>query len=391
MNRYGWLRMSHLQWLRRRWWLLLLCPLVAVVNTAALKPTNTTTYRATAVVVVNACQPSNCPGSANEANALATTYAGLIPQDQSVLAYVSQHDHPGSAVAAQTDVRSHVSVTQVSGTSLLQLTYSDPNAQVAEAGANALAQSITRTPSTSQAVPTGAVTLVHTASDATASNSVPGHLLPISAILGLILGFVLVFAFERIDARIDTPDQLAMVLGTRVTALDGEPAIGALRAWENVGTRRPAVIALTPLGSENKVDATTDDIARQLVAEAASEGMAVRVLRFEELATLTRLPGPSLILVGLDATEAIDPARVDALVAAVGYGEPVRAVRKQAAQFRAYGKAPIWGLITTPDQLEPRGRPESRLRPADDGGATDSNGVVSRPRYEFTKGSKALP
>ena len=202
-------------------------------------------------------------------------------------------------------------------------------------------------------MPTGAVTLVQTATDASASQNVPGALVPMSIVLGILLALLLVFVFERVDMRIDTPTQLAMLLGCRVTAIDGEPVIGAFRVWQGVSAHPPPVIGLVPLGAEGNTDVSADTTAHQIGAEAAADGIDVRLAHIEDLATVTHLPGAALILVPLTATETIDPARLDALVAVVGYGEPVRAVRRQAELFRAFGKAPIWALLTRPEYLVP--------------------------------------
>jgi capsular polysaccharide biosynthesis protein len=396
VNRYGWLRTSHFQWLRRRWWLLVLCPVIAGACTMALKPAPRTTYRATAVVVVNSCQGTNCPGSANEANALATTYAGLIPVDQSVLSFVSRRLSPALPAAEPLpDIGHQVSVTQVSSTSLLNLQFSDATEQRAVSGANALAAAVTSNPSATSAVPTGAVTLVQTAVSAAASQNVPGALVPISVVLGLLLAFLLVFVFERIDMRIDTPAQLAMLLGCRVTDIDGESVVGALRVWQGITSEPPAIVGLVPLGAESKADVSTDTTAQQIGADAAAAYVDVRLAHLDELASVTQLPGAALILVPLEATEVIDPAQIDAIVAVVAYGEPLRDVRRQADQFRSYGKAPIWALITRPEHLVPvaaPARPSGLLSQSSKPRKTKAAGsFVGGPNYDVIEGDKALP
>jgi capsular polysaccharide biosynthesis protein len=345
------------------------------VSAALVEPAAShVTYTATAVVVVNSCQGSgNCPGSASEANTLATTYAGLIPKDQAVLGYVATHylPLPEGSTSPAPNVSGKVSVVQESSTSLLDLRFDDPDPQRAVAGAEALAAAITSTPSVTAAVPTGAVTLVRAPVGASSHGGVPQPLIPIAVLLGLVLGGVVAFILERIDPRVDTVQQLASLLPCPVTDLSTtKPSAAVVARWEALASARPAVIGIVPFGAAGERDRETEatSVATAMARSGRAQGIEVDVVT--EAAGRAQRTG--LILLPIRGPEDDEACDIPQIVAVVRVGAPMWLVRSEIALLDDFGMEAIWGLLVGASVLRsgsgresaepdrPRGQPPSR-------------------------------
>ena len=96
------------------------------------------THAAQSVLFVPPTPTVGGPGNAGEAANLATTYADLIPEDRVILQHVA--DRVGRDLDT---VRARLAVTHDFDTSILRISFSDPDAEVALAGARVLADSVT--------------------------------------------------------------------------------------------------------------------------------------------------------------------------------------------------------------------------------------------------------
>jgi len=373
--------------IRRRAWVVLLCPVLAAANAAVFSPkAGAPSYRATAVVVVNSCVvpangigPSNCPGSANEANTLATTYAGLIPADAQVLQFVGTQTGLPAATA-----RMRVSVLKETDTALLDLQYTDTDPSRARLGASALAAAITGVRSVTQAVPTGSVTLVRPPDRAMAKGQPPRHLVPIAAVLGLVLGLGLALVLERADARIDGVDDLSREISAPATELDGtHPPVAPLRRWATMTASHPAIVAIVPIGGARE-DA---GLACRLLANAGGEaGFSTRAFdgpidarvaedpRLQEARlhdALLLYPTPPPVAQNFDASS------VPRAVVLVSAGAPARLVKAHLGVLADYGIVPMWGLMVSRRLPRGVGRPVGRRSDASPHPALQASG---RPR-----------
>src|SRR5580658_1704310 len=93
-------------WLFRRSWLLVLALVAGTAGGFLAAKSSSTSYSATATLVVQSGAGKAGPGSANDAQALATTYAALIPKDQDILQTVAH-----SLGVSTSAVSAHLSVS----------------------------------------------------------------------------------------------------------------------------------------------------------------------------------------------------------------------------------------------------------------------------------------
>lgn len=124
-------------WLRRRWWVVAASVVGVLAVSLVVNTPAPSSYTGEAVLIVRSGATTNTPGSANEANRLAVTYAELIPQDSQVLDRVSRTlGVPRSAVAQ------NVIVTNDPNTSILRVQYTSDNSRIAVDGARAMADAL---------------------------------------------------------------------------------------------------------------------------------------------------------------------------------------------------------------------------------------------------------
>ncbi|HLG66646.1 MAG TPA: hypothetical protein VKV36_02090 [Acidimicrobiales bacterium] len=268
-------------WLVRRGWVLVLCLVVVVLVAGAVGERKPVTYSATATLSVNTGVTSALPGSPNEAETLASNYSGLIPADTAVVAKVAK------AVGMSHDqVRNATAVTVVNGTSLLAVKFTSSTPQGAIAGATALADAVAGSnPADPKNFPAGSVSVAQYPSDVVRHQVKLPIVLGIGVGLGLLLGAVLVLAWERADARVDRPGQLTTILGIparSLSSLNTMSAAALMARWQGIVGRPAARVALVP-----GVPGITDQV-RELVRRLGL------VDRFGSLRVRTNLdPAPS--------------------------------------------------------------------------------------------------
>lgn len=202
-------------WFRRRWWLLILCLIAGTGGGYYAHKHQSVMYSASAEVEVVSGASSAGPGSANDADALAVTYASIIPLDRIEMRQVAALTH----LPLQT-VTTSVSAVAVSGTSAVVLSFKAVSAPQAIGDVNLFAQVVT-VGVAQPAIPPGSLAEVKLATTASSSGELRNYGIPIGVILGLLVGAIAVIAIERADPRVDDVDDLAAITGTTVTLFPG--------------------------------------------------------------------------------------------------------------------------------------------------------------------------
>jgi capsular polysaccharide biosynthesis protein len=307
-------------WARRRGWMVVLGLVAGAAGGYVAGAHHTTSYRATATLVVQSGASVAGPGSANDAQTLAVTYAALLPRDQAVVDRVaSDLGVPASTVSRSLGVQAE------SGTALLQVKYTAPTAARAVAGADAVARAVSSLEPTGRAIAGGSVAVVSVAGTASPSDPLYHYALPLGAILGLFVGAGMVLVAERVDRRVDDPETLGEAASTHAS-----PRPGGLSATElaraldgEVGSGPVAVVPMRPAEAS-----AANHLADELTA-AWPDGQA----------------GPP-VTAGLPfavAPDAVDSAAATVLV--VGAGERHRAVVEAADRLRLQRRGPVWSVL----------------------------------------------
>jgi capsular polysaccharide biosynthesis protein len=259
-------RIRPLALLRRRWWLLVLTTIAVTAAAYAASSVKKESHTAESLAVVPAgSTTTGGPGSANDAEQLATTYAALIPQDARILKAVARDTRlPVGEVADQ------VTVVNTADTALLALRFKDPDAQRAVDGARSLARAVDD--GTSPNIPRRTMGVVKMAAkplDDSPGGSRAGLLAGV--LVGLFLGAVAMVFLERADARGDDDRDFEDALGLPATALGRRsvgPQVPLVDRWEQVATRTPGRIAFVPA---TRAAARPARQAAEALAEAACE------------------------------------------------------------------------------------------------------------------------
>ncbi len=307
-------------WLRRRAWMLALGMVAGAVGGLAAAGHGAPSYGATSVLVVQSGASTTGPGSANDAEALATTYAALIPEDQELI------DRTARALGTTpTAVSGHLQVEAESGTSLLQLHFTAASATGAVRGANEVARLLTSTSPPGHAIPAGSVAVVSPPAGASRSGSLHAYGLPLGVLLGLLVGLVAAMVAERVDRRVDDLEGLGDGVGCPVTAVPGGITAAELAAALQRDVDPP--VTVVPLRPEQA------GVASEL-AQELSAAWPARRLR----------PAVGVGPVFVEAPEALG-AGDGATVVVVGAGERLGAVHEMAERLRLVGRAPAWALL----------------------------------------------
>jgi hypothetical protein len=172
-------------------------------------------YSASAELAVVSGASSAGPGSANDADALALTYATIIPLDQLEMQQVADSTH----LPLHT-VTKNVSAVAVSGTSAIILSFKASSKSQAIHDVNQLAEVVTIGGANS-AIPRRSLTEVKLATSADRTGELRNYGIPLGIILGLLVGAIAVLAIERADPRVDDVEDLAAITGTAVTLFPG--------------------------------------------------------------------------------------------------------------------------------------------------------------------------
>jgi capsular polysaccharide biosynthesis protein len=317
-----------------------------------LPPSQTDRFMAQVVLIVPASGAGPSEGiNPDDANHLATTYAGIIPVDDTLLADI------GKAVGqSSSQVASNLSVVNEQNTSLLQISYKASTPQAATNGARAAAGLLAGpTPVAAGIVPSslGIVSLPPPATNVAATPARKGGTVAIGAALGLILGLILLIAWERSDPHVVDAKSLSGQFGcpaTPVDRLSPDAAHALTERWASLTDHVPARVALLP--ADAAAVEPTNEIANLLrhsgqgvgyidarsgtVPGALSNG---HLLEGKESVVLVHAGPPG------KGGEAI-ALSCDLTVVAVRTGARNTEIRRLAEDLANFGLVPAWALLS---------------------------------------------
>ncbi len=321
-------------WFKRRSWLLVLAMLAGAVGGHWAAGHKQVTYKAQATLVVQSGASLLGPGGAAEAETLAVTYATVIPTDSGVLKLAAHR-----LGVPEVTVSDRLSVTVDTGTAVLVLAYTAPTSSEAIAGATALAQVVGSGESSSNAIPSGSISVVQLPTGAAASHSLQKYGLPIGAIAGLLLGFILVIAVERTDPRIDSATELGALTECRAAAVPDDLSFPELTRAIALAIFPEHSLTVVPLlASDTEVSAM---LAKQMQAAWPADAPETKV--------------------DIGSSFEADPAARGRenmpTVLVVKAGETSRRVSSAVERLQAMQRAPVWSVLVTR-----RGRRELRAR-----------------------------
>lgn len=238
---------GYLDLLRRRWWLLLLGPLIAGLSAFGISYSMTPTYQATATLLVNQTQ---VPGVVQyndilTSERLTNTYAELVKREPILRDVSTRLGLPtGSAGLSQ-----KISVSTVRNTQLLRVSVRDQNPTRAADIANTVSQSFIDDNATQLTRP-GTVSI---AEQATVPGSPVSPNVILNTILGAVLGMViasgLVALQEYFDDTVKTSKDIEAIPGaftlgvvsrfsTKQSGPDSRPALSSISTAESAESYR---------------------------------------------------------------------------------------------------------------------------------------------------------
>jgi len=340
--------------LRRRGLVLLATVLIttACAYLVASRHGQTFTAESTAVVVAT----PNSLLTPDQADTLAGTYAALIPKDAAVDLAVAKA--VGTSVP---DVEKRLSAFNTTGTALLAIDYGGTSAADSIAGATAALKAIAGKHPVSTNIIPGSVGAVQVPIQASASKSVT-VLVAVGVILGIALGALLMVIWERVDPRIDRPEDLSQETGSPTSPVSAvsQSGVNALVArWTMLADRGPSRIALVPVTSDvqavlPKVALILSHVQRndsQFQENGASHGGTVTLKKIAE--GEDRLPPiangvPMMIVCGVpsvDLTALESIMDCDLVVLVARKGTPRATLRESLDSLTEFGVSPKWAIF----------------------------------------------
>lgn len=329
-------------------------------------------YRA-AVVLMVPLQSGPTEGiNPDDAQHLATTYAGIIATDTRLLTSVARATGESAATVSQ-----DLSVVNEQNTSILNISFRATNPRQAAVGATKVAKLISGPdPAAVGIIPASIqpVSLPATTGSVSGAKSSAKPVV-IGAALGLLLGLVLLVGWERSDPRIADARGLSSQLGCPATPaerLSPDASRALLDRWRSLTDAVPARVAILPADAHTAPDAAA--LIDSLVAAGGGETGYVD-------ARSGRLPDSwngagkrngnrfGVVLVNPGAATAEGPGQAVALgcdltVVVVRQGTRVTEVRRLAQDLGNFGIVPTWALLAGragPNAGGPRDRAPGRV------------------------------
>ena len=340
--------------LRRRGWVLVAAFLVTTLFADLVASHRGETYTAESTAVVSA-RPNSLL-TPDQSNTLAGTYAALIPKDTAILGSVASR--LGTSVS---DVQERISVINTTGTALLLIGYRGTSAANSIAGATAALSAITGSYPVSPNIIPGSVGAVQAPTKASASKSV-GVLVAIGAILGIALGALLMIVWERVDPRIDRPEDLSQEIGSPASPVSAiSPAgVNALVArWKVLADHGPSRIALVPVTADVQADLPKVALrlgqvqvnGSQFQGNGASHwgnGTREEIADTEDLTQPMGNLAPAMIVCEVpsgDLTALESIMDCDLVVLVARRGTPRAALRDSLDSLTEFGVSPKWAIF----------------------------------------------
>ena len=253
--------------LKRRWWVLILTTVTVAGVAVAVDARTPARYQAEAVLVVPSTVPGQLPpGQPDNAIKLAKTYTKLIPIDDDVAAASA------AAIGVTTkDWGRAISVTNDNGTALIHVVYQADSAELAVKGAASTAAILTRLNPPGQ-VTNASLRRVQIPDTATALSGTSTGAGLVGAVLGFLLGIIIVSAVERTDRRVDDAETLGKVIQTSSTEWGPpvkEEAAALVHRWGAIAGTPTPVVALVSAGDIPQYDVAS---VTHMLAERSSAG-----------------------------------------------------------------------------------------------------------------------
>jgi capsular polysaccharide biosynthesis protein len=311
------------------------------VSQAAL--TGRYTARVSAVVPPNPTQEG--AGDADSAIKLATTYAGLLPEDTKVLNYVAKRSN-----LSQADVRHGLTVTNDQNSAVIRVRFRAKNAGAAASAARAFASAVSGPSPISDSIAPRSLSVVKMPEPGDAPAGHSTKTVAIGLILGLALGILLLIAWERTDPRFDSARRLSEGLGTPVSEFDlmsPGSVVALIDRWHRLTGHSPARVAV--LAAVPRAEPVIGSVIDRLAESALDDGRAVTdgrgVSGFGPVTidgTLTLVAGGTP---GTDAAGERLAASADMTVLVVPRGTRGAKVSRALALLDQFAVKPEWALI----------------------------------------------
>lgn len=356
--------------LKRRGWVLFLTVLVAIDFALLVASLRGATYTAesTAVVSGNSKEALNVV-TPDQATGLATTYAALIPKDAAFLR--SMATKLGTSVS---EVQARLSVFNSPGTALLIIDYKGTSADNAIVGATTALDGIAGAhPVTPNIIPLS-LGAVQAPTSATASRDVT-VLVTMGGMLGIALGLLLIVTWERIDPRIDQPEDLSQEIGSPTSLVSEISESGAhalITRWTALGEPGPSRIGLVPVTADVQAELPrvvqrfgpfggnrNGNGAEPPWADRTRNGTTDRQGLMKAAGTST----PMVIaceVPSADLTALKSIMDCDLVVLVARKGTPRAALREQLESLTVFGVTPKWAIFLSSRHPVAAAVPEAR-------------------------------
>jgi capsular polysaccharide biosynthesis protein len=282
-------------------------------------------YSANAKIVVATGAGEQGPGDANDAVALALTDASILSSDQSLLHAVSREIGISS-----TSVGKDLMASVETGTSVILVGFQASTPSAAIRGANAVARAITSPDEQSAAIPSGSLALVQLASRASSSGLLQTYGIPLGALLGLLIGLIVVVGTERADPRADDVDDLALATGTAASAYPGPVSLAELEQLIGRAGSGALAATLVPLSDVEVAQAVALRDAFATSTDHGSVAFDVTGPVGSMDAALSRGTGPTVLVVKEDAK--------------------LRDVKTSAQRLELMGRSLVWAVLAVEDR-----------------------------------------
>lgn len=270
---------------RRRSWVVILSIVLVGAVTWGVTTVISRSYTAESILVVRAGGPLAAQPDAS--TKLAATYATLIPLDTGVQEAVERSlpDQRNSSFTASNDAN----------TALLRANYKAPNAGLAIAGARAVARAISGGKPASASIAPNTIAIVRLPSRATGSASTPAEIVLVGAVLGLLLGLILVAFWRSRDIRIDDVRELRQQLRCPCFDVGARSSTGLSTLAETLASTS-GIISILP--STPRDQHAESRLLEQLVKIAPGERfLSAGPPGSEQAGELTAVAADSLLLV----------------------------------------------------------------------------------------------
>lgn len=266
--------------------------------------------------------------NSDQSTKLAVTYAGLIPNDDSVKRFLARSigETPKAVAGGLTAVND-------ANTGLIHLTYKDADAHKAYEGVRGLARALAAADPASDRITPGTLKVADLPDDVPHAGGLVTPLLS-AVVFGLLLGFVVVIAWERADPRLDDVDDLARELGRPATSADTRTLHVLRKNIDSViGNGNRSVLVMP---TDASMTGDTRKVVHALDRNASVSGAPLEV---HQLAPVEEL-GADLL------------GQEGAVILLARVGSRARRVREIVETLRRFGLEPVWGLLVPPGRLQ---------------------------------------